>query len=140
MITEIQKVKAMRELTDNVEDALLASILLYSTGESDRAVINEVAQILSPSDFTKAPYQGTVIDRGKIFDAMLTCKNAPHQINVGVELQRKGELNGLEIAFMSHVISQCPTHLDYLDYAKAVLECSQYRNPKRKSPVNTFEV
>ena len=133
LISEEQKTRAIFEASKFIEEALLGSLLIESTDVHDRTAISEVAAIVKPEDFVDKR-------RARIYRAMLTCPEAPHQINVAIELTRTGVIEPLDIAYMCRCISLVPTSLDYLDYAKAVVILSEARYPNRKPAIRTIGI
>lgn len=133
VITEKQKARAIFEASEHSEEALLGSLLIYSEGESDRKAISNVATIVKPEDFVDKR-------RARIYQAMLSCDKAPHQINVATELVQNGTIQNGDIGYLCHLVAITPTCLDYLDYAKSVVILAEARNPNRKPAIRTIGI
>jgi len=107
------------QATNDAEDCLIGALLIEST-RGDRYAITKVASFLEPSHFRQESCQ-------RIYASMVSCSSPPHQINVAQEMVLKGSLVAGDCAYMSLAISGVPCSLDYLDYAKSVLQFSQNR-------------
>lgn len=105
--------------TKDAEDCLIGAILVEST-RGDRTAINGVARFIEPSHFKYT------INR-RIYSAMLSCPLPPHQINVANELFTRNILEPDDCSFLAYLVSLVPCSLDYIDYAKSVLQFSQVR-------------
>lgn len=119
------------------EESLLGALLIEATDFNNEA-IKEVAQIITPQDFSDA-YQGRGL-RERIFTAMLSCPH-PDQVAVARELNRTGKLQRGDCAYLCHLVAVCPMSLDYMHYAEVVSQYSKLRNPgKKKAPPKKWGV
>lgn len=121
------------EATLEAEDALLGAILIDSAFNHNRKAISEVATIITPKDFLDERCS-------RIYEAMLKCEGAPHQIHVGKQLVASNKAKVGDIAYMSYCIAGCPCSLDYMEYAEAVAYYALRRNPSNIRPIKTIEV
>ena len=110
----------INQLVRESEEALLGSILINSAN-GDRTVVEELKGFISPIDFHD--YRNR-----RIYKAMSDLKTCPHQINVAQELYLTKQLQEYDCSYLCHLIAQCPTWMDYLDYAKIVKDFSLRRN------------
>jgi len=108
----------------DADDCLIGAILIESSG-CTREVINEVANLIEPSEFENPL-------NANIFKAMLRCEGAPHQINTARQMLDMHLLEKGAISHMSYCISITPCSLDYLDYAEAVKHYSEIRTGKKR--------
>lgn len=99
------------------EEAVVGSILI------DGEAINQIIDNLKPEDFFSER-------NGIIYKAMAEIRargDAVNQITVGAELTRlagSGGESGASIAYLSHLISICPTSMDIEHYAEIVRRLS----------------
>ena len=128
-VLSVEEVQAARQAEENLLGAILVDA---SDGEADRHFIDAIAFIVKPFDFmgfdNRYPVNSWQCQNGRIYSAMLTCKGAPHSVNVAAELSRRGLLKQGDLSQLSHCIAELPTHLDWNDYAVAVRYYSQLRN------------
>ncbi len=111
--------------TKEAEEALLGAILIESASAGTRDAIKEVSNIIVVSDFEDGQFHDGL--RSRIYAAMLSCLEVPHQINVALELERTDKLHKGDCAYLCHLVSVCPCSLDYMDYAQAVISYSDKR-------------
>ena len=114
------------QLMRDAEEALIGSILI-SASNGDREPIDELKGFISPIDFNDERLR-------RIYKAMCDLKTAPHPINVAQELNRTNQLKEYDCSHLLHLISICPTWMDYLDYAKVVKDFSLKRNGLKAVP------
>lgn len=121
------ELEAMR----SAEECLIGAILIDASHDSGRDTINRCALIVTPRDFwdynERYPMNARQPRNARIYDAMLTCPGAPHQVNVHAEMVRRGLIQPGDVAWFSHCVAACPTSLDWQDYAVAVRYYSQLR-------------
>ncbi len=105
----------------NAEEAVTGSLLI------DGQAIYKIAAFLRPSDFYSE-------QNAWLYEACLalyqrTPPEAINQITVAQELDRMGKLEQCGgAAYLSHLISICPTSLDIEDYTRVVQRLSTLRN------------
>lgn len=112
MITE-----AIYQARREAEESLLGAILIESAG-GNMECISRVKCLVIPEDFMDCHESHNLHSR--IYQAMINSSKAPHQINVAQNMADINTLQKFDCAEMSHMISNVPCSLDYMDYAEAV--------------------
>jgi replicative DNA helicase len=102
----------------DAEEAALGSLLI------DGVAINKIEPVVQPQDFFS--------ERNRwVYEACLSLyrrSEAVNQITVAQELARQDKLEGCGgAAFLSHLVSVCPTSLDIVYYAEIVYRLSMMR-------------
>lgn len=107
----------------DAEEAIIGSLLI------DGTAIYKIATLLEQSDNKSAFYSE---QNAWIYDACVSLykhDEAINQISVAEELDRQGKLEKCGgAAYLSHLISICPTSLDIKDYANIVHRLSVMRH------------
>lgn len=120
-------VNDMLEVTEaarQAESALLGSILIEAAcAEITPECLFPIRRLVQPADFMDFDVQGC---HSRIYAAMIKCEH-PDQVSVAQELQRQGQLRNLDCAYMSQLIAETPTSLDWRYYAKVVQENGRKR-------------
>ncbi len=103
------------------EESLLGAILIEATA-THSLVIRQVQNLVNHTDFSDARERDN--RRSRIFKAMTQCDH-PEVVSVAQKLEDMKLLRAGDCAYLSHLITECPTSLDYLYYAKAVRKYSR---------------
>jgi replicative DNA helicase len=102
----------------DAEEATLGSLLI------DGQAINKIEYLLQPADFYSERNRWIYEACGGIYQR----SESINQITVAQELARQDKLDGIGgAAFLSHLISVCPTSLDIEHYARIVYRLSIMR-------------
>lgn len=118
---------ATKEATREAEEDLLASLLIEGSVYNSTA-INEVGKFVNSNDFLDHGKQGAG-RRSRIYEAIMSSPHAD-QVTVAQTMHERGTLMQGDIGYMSKIISECPTSIDYLWYAQAVVNYSVERQIK----------
>lgn len=118
---------ATRQATRQAETDLLASLLLEGSVTGSPAV-REVGKMVNSTDFMDYR-KGDLGQRSRIYEAIMSSPHAD-QITVAQTMHEKGTLKDGDVAYMAEIISDVPTSIDYLWYARAVVNYSVERQIK----------
>jgi replicative DNA helicase len=108
------------------EESLLGAILIEATATHSLA-IRQVANLVNHTDFSDASDYFSN-RRSRIFKAMTQCEH-PEVVSVAQRLVDSKQLKSGDLSYLSHLIAECPTSLDYLWYAKAVRKYARGNEP-----------
>ena len=107
------------------EECLLGAILIEATA-THSLCIRQVQSLVNWNDFSDArDFDGK---HARIFQAMTKCDH-PEVVSVAAKLEELGTLKKGDLPYLSHLISSCPTSLDYLYYAKVVRRYARGQEP-----------
>jgi replicative DNA helicase len=127
------------DIQSSAEENLLGAIMLGTNCFGDTALIKEVSELVSPSDFMDYPHQG---DRARYYAAMIACDRAD-VISVTHQLLETGKFKPGDCEQLSNLLLMHygTTSYNYMDFARIVKDyANKRRNLQRPGTVEMGDI